>query len=88
MSFKEVVNKLEERSTQVRTNYRCTAHGCPNAGTMGGDLCYWHFVADPLAWGNVTNKIRSNFEDMRNHGPAVPFNPQRRDMLLKRWAEA
>lgn len=75
-------------ATSVRTSYHCKANGCPNAASMAGDVCYWHWRTDPLAWGPVTHRIRSNFEEMRNHGPAVGFDPKRREALLKRMGQA
>ena len=73
MSFTDAVDKYEKDAGKphvVRTDYKCKAHGCPNAATMGGDICYWHFnEPDPLKWGAVTAKVRNHFETMRNYGP-------------------
>ena len=90
MGFKDVVEKADAapRSVTVRTDYRCKAHGCPNAASMEGDVCYWHFRSDPLSWGSVTHSSRQDFESMRNHGPSVPFSAARRDALLKRIGSA
>ena len=56
-------------AVSVRTDYRCKAHGCPNAGSMEGDLCYAHWKeSDPANWARVTTEIRANFETMRNWG--------------------
>ena len=86
--FDDTRDQQAAPTTYVRTNYHCKANGCPNAASMAGDVCYWHWRADPLAWGSVTTRIRANFEEMRNHGPAVGFNAERREALLKRMKSA
>lgn len=59
------------RSNEVRNDYRCKAHGCPNAGSIE-DLCYWHWAeGDSLKWADITTRIRNNFETMRNFGPPM-----------------
>jgi hypothetical protein len=64
-----------EPETHVRTDYRCRANGCPNTGCIDDDgvqrrgRCYWHWrETDPLKWDAITQKVRANFETMRNHG--------------------
>lgn len=59
---------------RARTDYRCRANGCPNAGCIndGGEssrgMCWYHFnEPDAKNWDAVTLRIRSNFAEMRNH---------------------
>jgi hypothetical protein len=57
----------------VRTDYRCAAHGCPNAASMsdgpgrGGGSCFYHWrESDRAKWDSITTEIRANFDRMRN----------------------
>lgn len=72
--YSAAVKKLNEQSgPAVRTDYSCRAHGCPNAGSMDGSLCYFHWrESDPLRWAEITQRIRENFDSMRNHGHLSP----------------
>lgn len=64
---------------RARTDYRCAAHGCPNAGVIddrGEDnrgRCFHHANASAQDWDRVTRQIRAD-ESMRNHG-IVPVKP-------------
>ena len=70
MSYARAVQKYDEKSveTQIRTDYRCKAHGCPNAGTMERDLCFFHLQAEPLRWPAVTEQISATWPEMANWG--------------------
>lgn len=71
-----------------RTDYRCRANGCPNAGCIDDvsasnrGRCYRHWrEPDTRKWDAITMKIRDNFERMRNHGAprqALPRAPASR----------
>lgn len=80
----------EEASAPVRTNYACKAHGCPNAGTMDGSLCYFHWrESDPLQWAAITQRIRENFDSMRNWGQfSEELQARHRADSQKRFASA
>jgi hypothetical protein len=72
---------------QVRTDYRCKAHGCPNAGSIE-DFCYFHWREkdNPAAWGAITNHIRNNFDSARNWGQFSPeLQEKHREESIKRW---
>jgi hypothetical protein len=66
-----------------RTNYRCAANGCPNAGSIddrGEDAdkrgrCFWHWQAPHREWDQITTKILHT-PSMRNHGK-VPTEPSK-----------
>ena len=64
-----------------RTDYRCAAHGCPNAGCIddrGEDnrgKCFFHANAPFEEWNSITSQIRSD-PSMRNHG-IVPTKPSK-----------
>jgi len=61
----ETAKKMEE-PVKVRTDYRCKAQGCPNAGSIE-DKCYWHWrEADPMKWPQITKWVQDNFEKARN----------------------
>jgi hypothetical protein len=69
---RETADKLRPLE-QTRTDYRCKAHGCPNAGCCLGDLCYAHWSEpDPTTWHTVTQRIRENFDALRNWGEVSP----------------
>lgn len=72
----------DEERPKFRTDYRCKAHGCPNAGSMSGDVCFYHSVAAPENWSRVTQDIRENFDEMRNWGQISP------DLQAKRRADS
>lgn len=62
-----------------RTDYRCRAHGCPNAGCIDDEgeklrgRCYFHWrEPDPSKWPAITERIHADFERMRNHGAPMP----------------
>ncbi len=74
--------RIADETPAVRTDYRCRAHGCPNAGSMAGDLCYHHWRAEPMVWPFVTQEICENFDAMRNWGQASP------ELLARRRAES
>lgn len=63
---------IPEPGLSLRTNYRCAARGCPNAGSIddGGEdhpgRCFFHWRADPKDWPAVTQRIIENFEAKRN----------------------
>lgn len=78
-NYATAVKKYESKGNvvEVRTDYRCRAHGCPNAGTMEKGVCFFHWQADPLKWPQVTEEICQNFDRMRNHGT---FSPERQAM--------
>jgi len=70
MSFKNVMKQLanqrEEEKKEVRTDYRCKAQGCPNAGSIE-DKCYWHWrEADASKWPQITKWIQDNWSKARN----------------------
>lgn len=65
--------KKEGAAVEVRTDYRCAAHGCPNAAAINGRECFHHHVASPDSWHEVTRRIRAD-PSMRNHGN-VPCEP-------------
>lgn len=68
---------------RARTDYRCAAHGCPNAGPINDrgeharGMCYWHFMAadKPHTWAAITTRIRAT-PSMGNHGN-VPTKPSK-----------
>ena len=53
---------------KVRTDYSCRAHGCPNAGSMEGEVCFFHHRDPVHKWSETTQEIRENFDRMRNWG--------------------
>jgi hypothetical protein len=68
MSYSQAKQEHEQSGgrPEARTDYRCKAHGCPNAGSID-DLCFWHYrEADPALWPGLTHRIRMNFDKMRN----------------------
>jgi hypothetical protein len=77
MSYSRAKKQYEESRgaavPEVRTDYRCAAHGCPNAASINGRECYHHHVASPESWHEVTRKIRAD-PSMRNWGD-VPTEP-------------
>lgn len=70
MSYATTVKKLGELAEKpMPKTYECIAHGCPNAGSMDGGTCFFHWrESDPMKWAGVTQEIRENFDRMRNHG--------------------
>ena len=78
--YAETVKKLPTAlDAPVRTDYRCAAHGCPNAASIDDDWpkhtgrCYFHWrEPDSLKWPAITQRIRENFDEMRNHGAVSP----------------
>lgn len=73
MSYGTAVKKYEEKSVvEVRTDWSCRAHGCPNAGTMEKGVCFFHWRAAPSTWPEVTEDIKANFDRMRNWGKLSP----------------
>ena len=75
MSYGEVRKEIAAKmgtETVNRSNYRCAANGCPNAGAIddtgpGTGKCYFHWrEPEPRKWDAITHKIRQNFEKMRN----------------------
>ena len=69
--------------SDIRTDYSCKAHGCPNAGSMERGLCYFHWrESDASKWAEITTRIRNNFDVMRNHGQ---FSPE---LLARHKAQA
>lgn len=80
----------DEASAPARPNFACKAHGCPNAGTMDGSLCYFHWrESDPLQWAAITQRIRENFDAMRNHGQFSPkLQAKHRVESQKNFADA
>lgn len=73
-SLSEQIDEKLGGPVRGRTNYRCAAKGCPNAGCIddrGEDnpgKCYWHWTTSPNDWGAMTRRILSD-DSMRNHGP-------------------
>lgn len=59
--------------TRLRTDFRCVAHGCPNAGAIDDHgegnrgKCYYHWSSSPDEWAAITQRIRFN-DEMKNHG--------------------
>ena len=59
--------------TRLRTDFRCVAFGCPNAGAIDDHgegnrgKCYYHWSSSPDQWAEVTNRIRFN-KAMSNFG--------------------
>jgi hypothetical protein len=98
MSYAKAKQQYEETKgvsldepTKPRTDYRCAAHGCPNAGCMDDEgehkrgRCFWHWrEPDPMNWPAITQRIRENFEEMRNFGPKHVRSEQSRKELLRR----
>ena len=81
MTYTKAVEKYEADkgvAVNVRTDYRCKAHGCPNAGSIE-DFCYFHWRAreEPAKWGAITHMIRNDFDQYRNWGQ---FSPERQAM--------
>ena len=65
--------RIADETPKVRTDYSCKAHGCPNAGSMERSLCYYHWnEPEAYRWDEVTQRIRENFDVMRNHGQFSP----------------
>lgn len=59
--------------TPTITDWRCRAHGCPNAGCMDGGVCFFHWrESDPLKWAGVTQMVRENYEQCKNWGELSP----------------
>jgi hypothetical protein len=91
MTYTKAVEKYEEERSStvtVRTDYKCKAHGCPNAGCVE-DFCYahWRDKENPPAWGAITNHIRNNFDSARNWGQFSPeLQAKHQAESLKRWA--
>lgn len=78
MSYSRAKKQYEEARqdaahVEVRTDYRCAAHGCPNAASINGRECFHHHVASPDTWHEVTRRIRAD-PSMRNWGN-VPTEP-------------
>lgn len=64
---------------EPRTNYRCAAWGCPNAGCINDEgeqrpgVCWQHFrESDRKKWGAVTAEVKRNFEKLKNHDQPLP----------------
>lgn len=64
---------------EPRTNYRCQAWGCPNAGCINDEgeqrpgRCWQHFnEADRTKWPAITAKVKREFAKYRNHDGAGP----------------
>lgn len=64
--------RIADESKFVRTDYSCKAHGCLNAGSMAGDLCYHHWAEPADTWHTVTQATREDFDGMRNWGQVSP----------------
>jgi hypothetical protein len=89
MTYAKAKQEYDERNGEgvgKRTDYRCRAHGCPNTGCIDDiseakrGMCYFHFIeVDPAKWDAITQRIRGDFERMRNHG-----QPMRRSVEAKR----
>ena len=85
MSYLKAKERHESSVTveqTTRTDYSCKAHGCLNAGSMAGDLCYHHWAAPFDTWHTVTQAIREDFDGMRNWGQVSP------ELQAKRRAES
>jgi len=82
VSYSKAIKQYEEKAPQVRTNYACKAFGCPNTGSVDGDVCFYHSQASSDTWHRVTQDIRENFDAMRNWGSISP------ELQSKRKAEA
>lgn len=86
--YEEASGAAEQPQRHVRTDYRCRANGCPNAGCIddGGEQnrgrCWFHWnEPEPTRWDAVTRRIRDDFNTMRNHGApmahsTVPNGPE------------
>lgn len=68
---------------EPRTNYRCAAWGCPNAGCIDdqGELrpgrCWQHFnEPDRTKWPAITAKVKRNWAQLKNHDGPAPDLPQ------------
>lgn len=79
---KSVSEQIDQRvGVTPRTDYRCAAHGCPNAGVIddrGEDnrgKCFFHASAPFEDWNRITAQIRAD-QSMRNHG-IVPTKPSK-----------
>lgn len=71
----EQLNQAAAEGPKVRVDYRCAAHGCPNAGSMddtgpGTGRCYHHWrETDRSKWDAITQAIRADFKRFRNWTP-------------------
>jgi hypothetical protein len=81
MNLKDIRNEtkrkmeLAPQEPIIRTDFRCRAEGCPNAGSMfdlGEDTdrrgrCFFHFKeTDSRSWPTVTRWIQDNWSKARN----------------------
>lgn len=81
--------QLQVSGVRVRSDYRCRANGCPNAGCVDDvseahrGTCYWHWrELDARKWDAITQKIRGDFERMRNHGQPMQRSVEARGAEL------
>lgn len=69
MSYK--ARAVAEREAEPAPDYRCPAHGCPNAASVSLDhgarwSCYAHSRAPGETWPQVTQQIRSEWPASAN----------------------
>lgn len=72
---KEITEKLPTETVK-RTDYRCAANGCPNAGCIDDEgeghkgRCYFHWrESDAMKWPAITREIRETWPRMANWDP-------------------
>ncbi len=66
-SFAEIRAEMDRAQAEAEAtrahaagDLRCKAHGCPNAGSSAGHLCFEHQrEPDPTKWQALTTKIRA-----------------------------
>lgn len=69
----QIADRMGDEGVKPRTDYRCAAHGCPNAGVVNDrgeqnrGRCHYHETAPVQDWDRITREIRAN-ESMRNWG--------------------
>ena len=73
MSYETARKRQDSEPVEVAPiNYRCPAHGCPNAAAVSFDgsrwACFFHAKADPTDWPATTQWVGENWPKSANWG--------------------